>query len=348
MIQFLYYAYVGICSRHPHIALNKANWLAATAPLTSNWMCPSPLVDIPNWVDDVYLKRRGADTSIGSRFAKSEPYAWRVVFSLLPWTCSSPVKRPSIPNIPSFAPASRLHQELKLFHQLRIIHPADRPRFAKPGSLCFPMVHNLVQPPFALRGSAATIPLLDFDLPFILFYSHCPYNSQPEDFDFITTASPPEDFEHDRHLVDFFEECILIMTMTCECKENKSSPVNDAWSMLPMQTMWIRSWWRRHCHFCCRTDEIRKSVIPSIILAIADVLIIIIFGCVGMQVSLYCMTIDAKHNNAHDRHCHNSPLSLINQHVESINNVLYYMPLPMNKGKLCVCVCVCLILRLRR
>ncbi len=75
MIIFLYYAYVGICSRHPHTALNKANGLVATAPLTSNQPCPSPLVDIPNWVDDVYLKKRGADAFIGSRFAKSEPYA---------------------------------------------------------------------------------------------------------------------------------------------------------------------------------------------------------------------------------------------------------------------------------
>ncbi len=53
-----------------------------------------------------------------------------------------------------------------------------------------------------------------------------------------------------------------------------------------------------------------------------------------MQVSLYCTTIDAKHDDACNCHCHNSPLSLINQHVESINNVLYCMPLPMNKGKL--------------
>ncbi len=308
--------------------------MAATAPLTSDWPRPSPLVDIPNWVDDVYLKRRGANASIGSRFAKSEPYARHVVFSLPPWPRSSPAKRPSIPNVPSFATASQLHQELKLFHQLRIIHPADRPRFTKPGSLCFPMVHDLVQPPSALRGSAATIPPLDFDLPFILFYSHRPYNSQPEDFDFITTANPPEDFEHDRHLVDFFEECIPIMTMTCKCKENKSSPINDVWSMLPRQTMRIRSWWRHHCRFCCQTDEIRKSVVPSVILAIADVLIIIILGRVGMQVSLYRMMINAKHDDTCNRHCHNSPLSLINQHVESINNVLYCMLLPMNKGKL--------------
>jgi hypothetical protein len=78
MIHFLYYPYVGICSRHPHITLNKANGLVATAPFTSNWPCPSPLVNVPNWVDDIYLKRRGADASIGSRFAESEPYAWPV------------------------------------------------------------------------------------------------------------------------------------------------------------------------------------------------------------------------------------------------------------------------------
>jgi hypothetical protein len=178
MIQFLYYAYVGICSCHPHIAPNKANGLTTTALLTSNWPCPSPMVDILNWVDDVYLKRCGANASIGSRFAESEPYARRVVFSLLPWPLSSLVKRPSIPNVPSVAPASQLHQELKLLHQLRIIHPADRPRFDEPGLLCFPMVHDLVQPPSTtLQGSAATIPLLDFDLPLVLFYSHHPYHS---------------------------------------------------------------------------------------------------------------------------------------------------------------------------
>jgi hypothetical protein len=178
MIQFLYYAYVGIRSSHPHIALNKANGLTATAPLTSNWPCPSPLVDVPNWVDDIYLKRLGADASIGSRCAKSEPYAQRVIFSLLLWPRSSPVKQLSIPNVPSFAPASRSHQELKLLHQLCIIHPADCPRFAEPGLSCFPMVHDSVQPPSTtLQGLAATIPPLDFDLPFVLFYSHHPYHS---------------------------------------------------------------------------------------------------------------------------------------------------------------------------
>jgi hypothetical protein len=106
MMQFLYYAYVGICSRHPHIALNKANGLVATAPLTCNWPWPSPLVDIPNWVNEVYLTGCGADASIGSRFAKSEPYALCVDFLLPLWPQSYPVQQLSIPNIPSLAPTS--------------------------------------------------------------------------------------------------------------------------------------------------------------------------------------------------------------------------------------------------
>jgi hypothetical protein len=144
MIHFLYYVYVGICSLHPHIALNKTNRLAATAPLTSNWPRLSPLVDVLIWVNDVYLKRRGADASIGSRFIESEPYAWHVVFLLLQWICCSLVKRPSIYTFPSFSPASWLHQESHLLHKFHIIHPTDCPRFAKPGPSCFSMVPDLV------------------------------------------------------------------------------------------------------------------------------------------------------------------------------------------------------------
>jgi hypothetical protein len=29
--------------------------LATTSSLTSNWPCPSPLVDVPNWVDDMSI-----------------------------------------------------------------------------------------------------------------------------------------------------------------------------------------------------------------------------------------------------------------------------------------------------
>ncbi len=195
MIHFLYYVYVRICSLHPHVALNKVNGLAATAPSTPHRPCPSPLVDVPNWVDDVYLKRRGTDASIGSRFAESEPYDRCVVFLLPQWTCRSPVKLPSIYNVPAFAPASWSHQGSHFLHRLRIIHPADCPRFAEPGPPFFPMVPDSVQPPSAtLRGAAATIPPLDFDLSFVLFYSHRPYNSPSEDFYCITNNSPPEDF----------------------------------------------------------------------------------------------------------------------------------------------------------
>jgi hypothetical protein len=78
----------------------------------------------------------------------------------------------------SFAPASQWHQEIHFLHQSRIIRPTECPRFVKPGLLFFPMVHNLAQPPSAtLRGSASTIPPLDFDLPFLLFYPHRPYHS---------------------------------------------------------------------------------------------------------------------------------------------------------------------------
>jgi hypothetical protein len=57
--------------------------LVAAAPLASIWPGPSPLVDIPNWDNDIYLTGGGADASLGSRFTKSEPYAWRVVFLLM-------------------------------------------------------------------------------------------------------------------------------------------------------------------------------------------------------------------------------------------------------------------------
>jgi hypothetical protein len=98
---FLYYAYGGIRSTHPHIAINKANGSVAAALLAPNWPGPSPLVVIPNWDDDIYLIMCGADAFFYSRFAKSELYyAQRVVFLLLLWTRGSA----SIPNAPSCTP----------------------------------------------------------------------------------------------------------------------------------------------------------------------------------------------------------------------------------------------------
>ncbi len=83
---FLYYIFIRICSHLPHIAFSKANGLVAAAPLTPNWPGPSLLLDIPNLNDDIFLKRHSANTFIGSSFAKSEPYAWRIVFLLMLWT----------------------------------------------------------------------------------------------------------------------------------------------------------------------------------------------------------------------------------------------------------------------
>jgi hypothetical protein len=216
----LYYAYVGICSRHPHIALNKANGLVATAPLTSDWPRPSPLLDIPNWVNDVYLTGRGADAFIGSRFAESEPYAPCVIFLLPLCPQSSPVQQHSIPNVPSFAPTFRLHQEFVLFHRFRIIHPADHPRFAKPGLSCFLMVHVSIPPSSTLRGSASTIPLWDFDLPFLLFYPHRPYHSAPNNFDCITTNA------NERHFDEGIGRKLSALSSSTATSNNSSNNTN--------------------------------------------------------------------------------------------------------------------------
>jgi hypothetical protein len=171
---FLYYAYGETCSPHPHIVFNKANGLVAAAPLSSIWPGPSPLVDIPNWDDDVYLTGGGADASLGSRFTESEPYARRIVFLLMLWPRSSP----SHPTAPPCAPTSQLHCKRSFLHRLHIIHPSVRPRFAKLGSSWIPMVQgHSVTPLSTLRCSACTIPTLDFDLPAVLFYFHRPYHS---------------------------------------------------------------------------------------------------------------------------------------------------------------------------
>ncbi len=118
---FLYYAEGGTRSPHPHIVFNKANGLVAAAPLSSIWPGPLPLVDIPNWDDEVYLTRGGADASLGSRFTESEPYAQCVVFLLMLWPRSSP-SHPTAPprctHIPvaswtSFSPSSSHHPSIR-------------------------------------------------------------------------------------------------------------------------------------------------------------------------------------------------------------------------------------------
>jgi hypothetical protein len=89
-----------------------------------------------------------------------------------------PRSSPSHPTAPPCAPTSQLHRERPFLHRLHIIHPSDRPRFAKLGLSWIPMVQgHSVTPPSTLRCSACTIPTLDFDLPAVLFYFHHPYHS---------------------------------------------------------------------------------------------------------------------------------------------------------------------------
>jgi hypothetical protein len=173
-MNFLYYAYGGIRSPHPHIAINKANGLVAAAPLTPSWPGLPPLVDIPNWDDDIYLKRRGADAFFGSRFAESESCARHGVF-LLPLR---PHIYPSLPTFSFCAPTAKWRQEHQFLHCRQITHPADRSRLAKPGLSWILMVQvTSVTPSSTLRGSACTIPTSNFNLPIVLFHFHCPYHS---------------------------------------------------------------------------------------------------------------------------------------------------------------------------
>jgi hypothetical protein len=112
----------------------------------------------------------GADASI-SRFAESEPNAWRVVFLLLLWPRGSS----SIPNAPSCTSTSKWHQDHRLLiYCPHIIHPLDLTRSADPALSWFPTVQ---EPSSTLCGTVCTIPKLDFDLPAILVYFHCPYHS---------------------------------------------------------------------------------------------------------------------------------------------------------------------------
>jgi hypothetical protein len=112
MIKFLYYAYVGISSRHVHIALIKANESVATAPFLSNLPQSSPMVDVANWDNDVYLAGYCNDAPIGSRFAESEPYTTGVVSH--PLSCSHRLSPQQILelNVCSFEPASQCHQRI--------------------------------------------------------------------------------------------------------------------------------------------------------------------------------------------------------------------------------------------
>ncbi len=78
-------------------------------------------MDIPNWDDDVYLTGGGTDASLGSRFTDLEPYAWRVIFLLMLWPCSSlshPTAPPLCTQIPvasqtSISPSPSHHPSIR-------------------------------------------------------------------------------------------------------------------------------------------------------------------------------------------------------------------------------------------
>jgi hypothetical protein len=79
MLKLLYYAYVGISSRHLHFAINKANGPVAIAPFNPNLPRSSPMVNIPNWDDDVYLTPQRDNALLFSRFTKSEQFTMCVI-----------------------------------------------------------------------------------------------------------------------------------------------------------------------------------------------------------------------------------------------------------------------------
>ncbi len=72
MIQLLYYAYVGISSLHHQFVSSKVNGLVATDPPRPTWPQLIRSVDLPNWVDNIYLTLNIITTPIYSRFAESE------------------------------------------------------------------------------------------------------------------------------------------------------------------------------------------------------------------------------------------------------------------------------------
>jgi hypothetical protein len=167
MIRFLYYAYVGICSRQPNFAIIKANGLAATAPPTLYWMRSITPVDFPNWNNEIYLTLCSIVGYIGSRFTESESDRPHVIFhrtsspSTLPFHQSLSYRSPPI-AVPQY------HRPRLSIPQFHVVRYPDLPGFTKPGSLCCAMVHVLFQPLSNLHPSPHTIPMLDIHSPFVL------------------------------------------------------------------------------------------------------------------------------------------------------------------------------------
>jgi hypothetical protein len=70
-MNFLYYAYVGICTLYNGVDFNKPIQLGATAPTTSAWDRRNTSTAVPNWFNDIYLNLHHSDPHDRPRFTKS-------------------------------------------------------------------------------------------------------------------------------------------------------------------------------------------------------------------------------------------------------------------------------------
>ncbi len=69
-VNFLYYAYVGICSHSDGLHLYKSNHLVTSTPPTAAWTRRRISGALPNWLDDVYLNPICSDLYEYPRFTK--------------------------------------------------------------------------------------------------------------------------------------------------------------------------------------------------------------------------------------------------------------------------------------
>ncbi len=70
-MNFLYYAYVGICTLYDGVDFNKPIQLGATAPTTSALDHCHTSAAVPNWFNDIYLNLHHSDPHDRPRFTES-------------------------------------------------------------------------------------------------------------------------------------------------------------------------------------------------------------------------------------------------------------------------------------
>ena len=144
MIQLFYYAYVGISSLHHQFVSSKANGLVATAPPRPAWPQLIHSVDIPNWVDNIYLTLGVVTAPIYSRFAKSEFDRQHGAHHIAFPHKFPPFQSPSPPETIPLDHTSRWSIHCCSFHQFCSVNLSTAPRFTKPGSSSITMVHDTV------------------------------------------------------------------------------------------------------------------------------------------------------------------------------------------------------------